>query len=97
MPSRQMSWKYSMTRMFEPSRLQFCNISTSPSQLNSIHSSHICIPIFPSNSFRPPLSPSESMVLLTLIHCTSMPGSLEEPYIRLKAERAFKSLLSAMM
>ncbi|KAG1873525.1 hypothetical protein DFJ58DRAFT_741410 [Suillus subalutaceus] len=61
---------------------QHCNLSYSPSQPNSIYSSHIYIPVFPSHSFRPPLSPSS--ILVILLHCTIMPGSLEERYIRLE-------------
>ncbi|KAG2040928.1 CHAT domain-containing protein [Suillus americanus] len=58
------------------------NLFFSPSQLNSINSPHIPTPVFPSHSFRPPLSPSS--ILVILLHPTIMPSSSESRYIRLK-------------
>ncbi|KAG1807941.1 hypothetical protein EV424DRAFT_223796 [Suillus variegatus] len=46
------------------------------SQPNSIHS------IFPSHSFRPPLSPSSNLIIL--LHRTTMTGNSESRYIRLE-------------
>ncbi|KAG1902058.1 uncharacterized protein F5891DRAFT_979165 [Suillus fuscotomentosus] len=53
-----------------------------PTQPNSIRSPHILTPIFPSHSFRPPLSPS--LILIIFLHRNIMPDSSESQYIRLE-------------